>query len=124
VYTAYREKSPEDTTYAAMEGLIKDFNSRYGVMKKAEVKEYMAKYRSQDDYSALDARGQDEDFNNFDLLDSKNARSSGTAPSERYLTTTSVAQATGLEPRPLNQCKAFLRVIPEVGLRCIGRGKK
>ncbi len=96
IYTAYREKSPEDTAYAAMEGLVKDFNSRYGIMKTNEIKEYMAKYRNQEDYSALDAKGRDEDFTNFDLLDSKNARSSGAAPSDRYLETSTITTASGL----------------------------
>lgn len=93
IYAAYREKSPQDTAYAAMEGLVKDFNSRYGIMKADEVKEYMKKYRSQEDYSALNASARDEDFNDFDLLDSKNARSSGTAPSDRYLTQSTVGTA-------------------------------
>lgn len=97
IYTAYREKSPEDTAYAAMEGLVKDFNSRYGIMKTTEVKKYMDKYRSQDDYSVLDAKGKDEDFNNFDLLDSKNARSSGAAPSDRYLEISTLTTSSGTE---------------------------
>lgn len=96
IYTAYREKSPEDTTYAAMEGLIKDFNSRYGIMKSSEVKEYMAKYRNQDDYSDVVNAGRNEDFNNFDLLDSKNARSSGSAPSDRYLETSTLTTSSGI----------------------------
>jgi hypothetical protein len=96
IYAAYREKSPEDTTYAAMEGLVKDFNSRYGIMKKEEAKKYMEKYRSQEDYNAIGDAGRDEDFNDFDLLDSKNARSSGSAPSDRYLAANLTTQASGV----------------------------
>lgn len=95
IYTAYREKSPEDTAYAAQEGLVKDFNSRYGIMKTAEVKKYMDKYRSQDDYTNDPVTRKDDDFNNFDLLDSKNARSAGPAPSDRYLETTVLSTASG-----------------------------
>lgn len=91
VYAAYREKSPSDTTYAAMEGLIKDFNSRYGIMKTADVKTYMDKYRNAQDYDDLKDSGRDEDFVNFDLLDSKNARSSGVAPSERFVAASTAA---------------------------------
>lgn len=93
IYNAYRGKSQMDTVMAACEGLVSEVNTRYSIIKKDKVDQYWDKMRTER-FTAEDFNpSADEDFVDFDLLDSKNGVKGKPAPSDRYMDVTMIAAA-------------------------------
>ena len=93
LYNAHRSKTPNDTVTSVCEAIISELNSRYSIVKKTEVDKYwdvMKKDRFQAD--AFESRG-DEDFVDFDLLDSANGIKGKPAPSDKYADVTIIQAA-------------------------------
>lgn len=94
IYNAYKGKNSSDTTISAIEGLVGEVNQRYRILKSTEVDNYWKDLdgRRFEDESKQFETSTDNDFVDFDLLDSKNARS-GVAPSDKYMDVMLINQA-------------------------------
>ena len=87
LYNHYKKGSAKNTLYEVVNALIDEINSRYGLLKKEEVKQYVDNKYSSDRYN--DVSFGEEDLTpepvDFDILDAKNTFGRKSAPSDKYL---------------------------------------
>lgn len=82
IYNHFKGKNASDTVLCACEGLVSEINKRYRMLKTSDVNNYWNNIEI-DRFKNDNYVENDSDFVDFDLLDSKNARS-GLAPSAKY----------------------------------------
>lgn len=85
LYNSYKSKNPSDTIMSVCDAIISEVNSRYSIIKKVEIDKYwdtMKKDRFP--VEAFDPK-EDEDYVDFDLLDSANGIKGRPAPSDKYM---------------------------------------
>jgi hypothetical protein len=84
IYVSYKSKNENDTVLSACEGLVSEINTRYSIIKKTDVDNYWKRLKG-DRFKDEIYQKTDDDFVDYDPLDSNNGVKIRPAPSDRYM---------------------------------------
>lgn len=87
IYKAYKSRFPKSTSRNIINAFVLEINRIYGFMKQEEIKKYLddrREFLKTPNYPGPE----DEDFNNFDILNADEQFATKAAPSDRFVSAT------------------------------------
>lgn len=88
IYKHYKSRYPRATVRNIIVGFISEINHAFGFMSRDQIKKYLDNRRKylQDPRNYPTSGDSEDDFNNYDLLDSEDQYGRAPVPSDKYLT--------------------------------------